>query len=451
MSFGTRFSCTIQPWGHSFLDSAPHRRPPLQRQWSSSRTMAAYPSPPVAAAAPTAWNALDRRRFDAGPRLGKGAYGEVREYHDRLLASAVAIKRVPSPCESTGEARRILREIAILRAIDNPFVVKLHSVFMSSALDDVYLVFEKLDGDLSHALKAARPHGGLGIDRARRLITQLLSALRHLHALGVIHRDIKPQNILLRSSDDQLKLCDFGLARALPSPTPPPPHSVLSPMPAPLQRSLSTHVVTRWYRAPELLLHAKVYDQGVDIFSAGCVFAEMLTGTPLLHGKDADDALAINQLKATVSLIGRPSNAAVDGMIAASAMEDSSTPHPSHRDGIDRAKYRWQMLEALRGMRLHSVDSMDVRTRLRAQLPTRSGDDTIALLEKMLRWSTDSRITAASALRNTYIAWAEAHAPHPSASAPPPRPPADWMDWEDRAHSIPLLRKMIRSHAQSLP
>lgn len=115
---------------------------------------------------------------------------------------------------------------------------------------------------------------------------QILRGLKYVHSADVLHRDLKPSNLLLNASCD-LKICDFGLARTNEAPT-----------------NMTEYVVTRWYRAPELLLNAECYTPAIDMWSVGCIIAEMLGRRPVFPGKDY-----IDQLKLICKALGSPSEA----------------------------------------------------------------------------------------------------------------------------------------------
>lgn len=153
----------------------------------------------------------------------------------------------------------------MLREIDHPNVVKLKDVIMCP--NKMYLVFEFLEQDLKKRLDMLGPGNLLPPKLVKSFLYQLLSGIAACHKSRIIHRDLKPQNILLGTKDD-LKIADFGLARAFSIP----------------MRPYTKEVVTLWYRAPELLLGANEYSTPVDMWSAGCIFAEMVTKRALFDG-----------------------------------------------------------------------------------------------------------------------------------------------------------------------
>ena len=371
-----------------------------KRAHAAVRTVATS-SPP-----PSTWERYGLRapRFSKAIPIGSGAFGVVAESEE--FGAPVAIKLLPPVCDRDS-AKQTLRELTILESLRHPNIVLLKSIIVSPCSVDfqhAFIVMELVGPDLEHVLDAARKTGG-GIcgDRARRILAQLLAALAHVHSFKIVHRDVKPANLLLRDAggaSETLKLCDFGLARALPPPAcaavgssrdAPCRGSALaaatpfaSAMPSPLHsRELSLHVVTRWYRAPELLVLSESYGVAVDIFASGCVFAEMLRCAPLLPGQDVDDAVAKDQLARTAALIGRPDNRAVDAAMI--PLRDS--------EGLDvvvKTPDAWRRLTMLRHLRTLPETSSDTRlvhSRLRESLATDACDESdITLLEKMLRW-----------------------------------------------------------------
>lgn len=162
-----------------------------------------------------------------------------------------------------------MREIRILKILKHPNIVSLIEVFQ--AHKKIHLVFEFVESTVLQEIEKST----LGIDLivAKRLIFQLLQALNYCHLQGVVHRDVKPENLLI-SSTGVLKLCDFGFARTYKS-----------------GQKLTEYVSTRWYRAPELLVGGKNYNMPVDVWAIGCVFYEMQTGIPLFAGSNDIDTL----------------------------------------------------------------------------------------------------------------------------------------------------------------
>eukprot|EP00048_Salpingoeca_helianthica_P016186 m.230901 g.230901 ORF g.230901 m.230901 type:complete len:294 (+) comp18187_c0_seq1:104-985(+) len=210
-------------------------------------------------------------RFQRVGRLGEGTYGVVYKAQDLETNEFVALKRISLENAEEGIPCTAIREIAILKEISHPNIVRLLNVFHSES--KLTLVFEYCEQDLKKYMDSCR--GNPEPEKVQSLMLQLLRGLDHCHAHRILHRDLKPQNLLISRLGD-LKLADFGLARGFGLPI----------------RGFSNEVVTRWYRPPDVLLGSKEYDTSIDIWSAGCIFGEMTNGgAPLFPGVDETDQL----------------------------------------------------------------------------------------------------------------------------------------------------------------
>ncbi|KAK3551461.1 hypothetical protein QTP70_017419, partial [Hemibagrus guttatus] len=164
-----------------------------------------------------------------------------------------------------------LREICLLKELKHKNIVRLHDVLHSDK--KLTLVFEYCDQDLKKYFDSC--NGDLDPEIVKSFMYQLLKGLAFCHSRNVLHRDLKPQNLLI-NRNGELKLADFGLARAFGIPV----------------RCYSAEVVTLWYRPPDVLFGAKLYSTSIDMWSAGCIFAELANaGRPLFPGNDVDDQL----------------------------------------------------------------------------------------------------------------------------------------------------------------
>jgi mitogen-activated protein kinase 1/3 len=213
--------------------------------------------------------------------VGSGSYGEVWQAYDQRHKRQVAIKRIPHLFRTREDCKRILREIAILSALNHESIVHLYDVPPAVDLgtfNELFIVTELCDTDMGRLLKTDVALTELHISM---LLYNLLLGLMYLHSAGILHRDLKPANCLV-NADCAVKICDFGLARtALPSQqlqreTSPTDMDDWPKAPRELARQYTKHVATRPYRAPELILLQTNYTDSVDVWSVGCIYAELL-------------------------------------------------------------------------------------------------------------------------------------------------------------------------------
>ncbi|KAI9092773.1 hypothetical protein K1719_027570 [Acacia pycnantha] len=231
----------------------------------------------------------DANRYKIQEVIGKGSYGVVCSAIDTHTGEKVAIKKIHDIFEHISDAARILREIKLLRLLRHPDIVEIKHIMLppsSKDFKDIYVVFELMESDLHQVIKA---NDDLTKDHYQFFLYQLLRALKYIHTANVYHRDLKPKNILA-NANCKLKICDFGLARVAFSDSP-------------TTIFWTDYVATRWYRAPELCgsFYSK-YTPAIDIWSIGCIFAEVLTGKPLFPGKNV-----VHQLDLMTELLGTPS------------------------------------------------------------------------------------------------------------------------------------------------
>ncbi|KAF7132249.1 hypothetical protein RHSIM_Rhsim09G0097400 [Rhododendron simsii] len=235
----------------------------------------------------------EANQYEIQEVVGKGSYGVVAAAIDTHTGERVAIKKINDVFEHVSDATRILREIKLLRLLRHPDIVEIKHIMLPPCrreFKDIYVVFELMESDLHQVIKA---NDDLTPGHFQFFLYQLLRALKYIHAANVFHRDLKPKNILA-NADCKLKICDFGLARASFSDTP----SAIF---------WTDYVATRWYRAPELCgSFFSKYTPAIDIWSIGCIFAEMLTGKPLFPGKNV-----VQQLDLITDLLGTPSSESI--------------------------------------------------------------------------------------------------------------------------------------------
>ncbi|CAG5096023.1 Similar to p38b: Mitogen-activated protein kinase p38b (Drosophila melanogaster) [Cotesia congregata] len=307
----------------------------------------------------TEWEVPER--YQMLTPVGSGAYGQVSAV-DTVSNQKVAIKKLARPFQSAVHAKRTYRELRMLKHMNHENVIGLLDVFHpSTSLEDfqqLYLVTHLMGADLNNIVRTQK----LSDDHVQFLVYQILRGLKYIHSAGIIHRDLKPSNIAV-NEDCELKILDFGLAR-------------------PTENEMTGYVATRWYRAPEIMLNWMHYNQTVDIWSVGCIMAELLTGRTLFPGTDqiyqefCSGALAtadIHQLNLIMEVLGTPRD---EFMLKISS---------------ESAKNYIQSLPPLKKKNFKEV--------FRGANPL-----AINLLELMLELDAEKRITAEQALAHPYLA-----------------------------------------------
>ncbi|OWZ35961.1 CMGC/MAPK protein kinase [Cryptococcus neoformans c45] len=223
--------------------------------------------------------------------LGQGAYGLVIQVQDADTEIPIAVKCVTRVFDKVILARRALREITLLRHFgehDNlTGLVDMDNVW--EGYNEIYLYMEPMEADLHQIIRSGQPLGNAHI---QFFIYQLLRGMKYIHSANVIHRDLKPGNLLV-NSDCELKICDFGLARGF--------NPVMGEEPQGEEGKLTEYVATRWYRAPEIMLSNRRYTTAIDVWSIGCILAELLGLKPMFKGKDY-----IKQMTLILETLGTP-------------------------------------------------------------------------------------------------------------------------------------------------
>lgn len=227
-------------------------------------------------------------RYEVRQLIGTGSYGHVCEAYDHKEKRVVAIKKIHRVFEDLVDCKRILREIAILTRLKHENIVKIIDIIVPENLnkfDELYIVLEIADSDFK---KLCRTPVFLSELHVKTLLYNLLVGLKYCHSAGIYHRDLKPANCLV-NQDCSVRICDFGLARTVDKPTGQLPNT---PREEPensstksqlAKKQLTGHVVTRWYRAPELILLQENYTEAIDVWSVGCIFAELLNMIVCAH------------------------------------------------------------------------------------------------------------------------------------------------------------------------
>ena len=233
-------------------------------------------------------------RFDVPSTLnimnsvGSGAYGVVAAARDSATGDVVAIKKIERAFEHQTFTKRTLRELKLLRALRHENIIRLNTILRpldAGNFDEIYCVFELMETDLASIIKSPQP---LSEEHCQFFLYQILRGLKYIHSKNVIHRDLKPRNLLVNSNCD-LKICDFGLARC--------DFATLSRQ----TTAMTDYVATRWYRAPEVILTWEKYTKAIDMWSVGCIFAELMGRQPIFPGVDSS-----NQIQLIVDILGYP-------------------------------------------------------------------------------------------------------------------------------------------------
>lgn len=282
--------------------------------------------------------------------IGHGAYGVVISALDKETNQKVAIKKISRAFEDPVDAKRILREIKLMKKFAHENVIQIIDIIPppphAEEFEDVYIVQDLMETDLHRIIYSKQP---LTIDHIQYFVYQILRGLKYIHSANVLHRDLKPSNLLLRSNCD-LKICDFGLSRGVEDEQ---------------TGGLTEYVVTRWYRAPEIMLACQEYTSAIDMWSVGCIFAELLARSPLFPGEDY-----IAQLRLICEKVGKPSEKDLDFVTSERAKRFiASLPNkaamsfgelfPAHKDETDAQTLLHRMLEIHPKKRITIEEALD--------------------------------------------------------------------------------------------
>ncbi|XP_013774341.1 cyclin-dependent kinase 1-like [Limulus polyphemus] len=279
-------------------------------------------------------------------KIGEGTYGVVYKGKNKKTGQLVALKKIRLESEDEGVPSTAIREISLLKELQHPNIVCLQDVLMQE--NRLYLVFEFLSMDLKKYLDSIPSGQNMDKMLVKSYLYQILQAILFCHQRRVLHRDLKPQNLLI-DQKGVIKIADFGLARAFGIPV----------------RVYTHEVVTLWYRAPEVLLGSPRYSTPVDIWSIGCMFAEMANKRPLFHG-DSE----IDQLFRIFRTMGTPTEEVWPGV---TQLPDYKPTFPSWKENILPS----------------TCSQMD--------------NNGIDVLLKMLVYDPSKRITAKAALHHPYF------------------------------------------------
>ncbi|KAL3154564.1 hypothetical protein ABBQ32_014021 [Trebouxia sp. C0010 RCD-2024] len=350
---------------------------------------------------------IDRQilhKYDIESKLGKGAYGVVWKAIDKKTHKTIALKKIFDAFQNSTDAQRTFREIMFLQELgSHENIIKLQNVLKAENDKDIYLIFDYMETDLHAVIRA----NILEDIHKSYIMYQLFRALKYMHSADLLHRDIKPSNLLL-NSECLVKLADFGLARSVAQL-----RTELSP-----GCILTDYVATRWYRAPEILLGSAKYTTGVDMWSSGCILGELLGGKPMFPG-----ASTMNQLDKVVEVTGVPSS------------DDIEAVH---------SQYAKTMMETM--MQPHSNPN-----KLRDMFPD-APDEALDLMQKLLQFNPQKRLTAEEALRHPYVAHFHNPEDEPVAAGPITIPVDDnkkisMLEYRDKLYNEILKRKKEQRRA----
>ncbi|KZT06228.1 Pkinase-domain-containing protein [Laetiporus sulphureus 93-53] len=303
-------------------------------------------------------------------KLGEGTYATVYKGRSRTTNEIVALKEIHLDAEE-GTPSTAIREISLMKELKHVNIVRLYDVIHTET--KLVLIFEYCERDLKKYMDVHGDRGALDPVTVRSFMYQLLKGTAFCHENRVLHRDLKPQNLLINRKGE-LKLGDFGLARAFGVPV----------------NTFSNEVVTLWYRAPDVLMGSRTYSTSIDVWSCGCIFAEMISGVPLFRGRDNQD-----QLLHIMRIIGTPDDRTLR-KIAAEGQTEVPTGQKQYP--------RYPKIPFSQVLPKASAPALD-------------------LLERLLQFDPSKRITAADALSHPYFTGSVPHglpAPAPGSMPPPP-------------------------------
>jgi len=364
--------------------------------------------------------------------LGSGTYGTVCKAQNLKTNQIVAVKRIANLFESIHESKRILREICLLRRMRHANIIAIHDLLIEGDyehFETLYIIMEYCQSDLKKLIRSPIFLTPLHI---QNIIYNIFVALKYLHSANVLHRDLKPANILI-NDDCSIKLCDFGLARGVgseeldgklkyvahelgsPGLNSPLDSSALNSISSEItmsnsisnsnkavparrtKRKLTRHVVSRWYRAPEVILIEKNYTNKIDIWSAGCIAAELQE----MLKENNDNYLCRGPLFPGTSCfpLSPPKNQEENSKISKGKKDQLTiifnvlgTPNEKELDYISDPN-------ALKYIKsFPATKKQDFK-----ELYPKSGKDAIDLVEKVLRFNPNDRLDISEIVKHKYF------------------------------------------------
>ena len=361
------------------------------------------------------------RKYEVAQKLGKGAYGIVWKAYDKKTKETVALKKIFDAFQNATDAQRTYREVVFLSQMGNhENIVMLHHVFRADNDRDLYLVFEYMETDLHAVIRA----NILEDIHKQYIMYQSFKALMYMHSAQLVHRDMKPSNLLL-NSECLMKVADFGLARSLLKAEPAADGSSQQQSAAadggggealPENPVMTDYVATRWYRAPEILAGSSTYSTAVDLWSLGCIFGEMLGGKPVFPGTST-----LDQLEKVADLIGAPSTEDIAGMDSTFTygMLDGMR-YPTQRLGVSDRGYK--TFDKKSPPETYAFDPEGSWRHLYkvGERGAKATEEAIELLCRLMRYDPAQRITAKDGLEHLYCA--QFHEPSTEVTFPDTHP-----------------------------
>ncbi|CAF1463316.1 unnamed protein product, partial [Rotaria sordida] len=335
-------------------------------------------------------------RYQELAPIGQGAFGAVIRATDRETGQKVAIKKILRPFQTSTHAKRTYRELKLLIRLNHQDadVVQLYNVFTpEKKLNDfktLYLVFNFLDYNLNQIIKRSKP---LPEDHIRSIIYSILRGLKFIHSAGIMHRDLKPANIGI-DRELNVAILDFGLSRVI------------------SDDYQTGYVATRWWRAPEIFLNWERYDEKLDIWSVGCMMAELIVRRPIFRGQNH-----IDQLHKIMDITGTPDTKTIDEICAGEARSYISRMKPIPKQDFNQLfgyKYNATINTPIAGVSPEGVD----------------------LLDRLLSFDHRQRPTAEQALAHPFL-----HVHHNPKDEPTLEPTVD--EHQDAVHTIEEWRSII--------
>jgi nemo like kinase len=300
------------------------------------------------------FNERDQKAPEADRPIGYGAFGVVWAVTDPRTGKRIALKKMPNVFQNIVSSKRVYRELRMLCFFKHENVLRALDILQPDPMDhfdEIYVVTELMQSDLHKIIVSPQP---LSSDHVKVFLYQILRGLKYLHSAGILHRDIKPGNLLV-NSNCQLKICDFGLARCEE-----PDRS----------KEMTQEVVTQYYRPPELLAGSTYHSYGVDIWSVGCIFAELLGRKILFQAQSP-----IQQLNQVIALLG--------------------TPHQDdiRASGASEGAYRYILSQPYKPSQIHTLHTLSSNT----------SHEAVHLLCQMLQFNPYKRISVMDALSHPYL------------------------------------------------